>query len=196
MQFGAGHRLPAGPDEPVEAAVRLEAEPLERRVEPRLVLRHARRAGRRRSTCSASPRSPTASRPSSPATSARGSGARATPAAAPRRDARGGGIAGLLADLVAAGEPVLAVVAHAPHRARTLQDRIGGFAVCSWAALEDDPGLAAGFAHLVAVDPPSTRRARLLDRPSGGRSPIWHGASLSYALLDEYISGTSPCATR
>jgi single-stranded-DNA-specific exonuclease len=71
------------------------------------------------------------------------------------RYVRGTGIAGLLADLVAAGERVLAVVAHAPHRARTLQGRIGGFALCSWAALEDDPSLAAGFAHLVAVDPPA-----------------------------------------
>jgi single-stranded-DNA-specific exonuclease len=49
---------------------------------------------------------------------------------------------------------VLAVVAHAPHRARTMQDRIGGFALCSWAALADDPGLTAGYAHVVAVDPP------------------------------------------
>jgi single-stranded-DNA-specific exonuclease len=70
------------------------------------------------------------------------------------RDARGTGIAGLLADLVAAGEPVLAVVAHAPYRARTLEGRIGGFAMCSWAALADDPALAAPFAHVVAVDPP------------------------------------------
>jgi single-stranded-DNA-specific exonuclease len=41
--------------------------------------------------------------------------------------------------------------------------------VCSWAALEDDPGLASSFAHLVAVDPPSSPRPlRLLERPSGG----------------------------
>jgi single-stranded-DNA-specific exonuclease len=62
---------------------------------------------------------------------------------------------------------VLAVVAHAPHRARTMQDRVGGFALCSWAALEDDPDLAAGFAHLVAVDPPCDPAALgLLERPS------------------------------
>jgi single-stranded-DNA-specific exonuclease len=62
---------------------------------------------------------------------------------------------------------VLAVVAHAPHRARSLQGRIGGFALCSWAALEDDPGLARGFAHVVAVDPPrSPRLLALLEHPS------------------------------
>jgi single-stranded-DNA-specific exonuclease len=43
--------------------------------------------------------------------------------------------------------------------------------VCSWAALEDDPELADGFAHLVAVDPPAhAHLAALLERPSG---PAW-----------------------
>jgi single-stranded-DNA-specific exonuclease len=85
------------------------------------------------------------------------------------RDRRAGGIAGLLADLVASGEPTLAVVAHAPHRARTLRGRVGGFAVCSWAALDDDPELVSPFSHLVAVDPPSSARLLgLLERPSGG----------------------------
>jgi single-stranded-DNA-specific exonuclease len=74
------------------------------------------------------------------------------------------GIAGLLGDLVASGEPVLAVAAHAPHRARALSDRAGGFALTSWAALEDDPGLARPFTHVVAVDPPTRH---LLDHPEG-----------------------------
>jgi hypothetical protein len=83
-------------------------------------------------------------------------------------DRRGHGIAGVLADLVATAEPVLAVAAHAPYRERVLGDRVGGFSLCSWEALEDDPGLAARFTHLVAVDPPADpRRAALLDHPSG-----------------------------
>jgi single-stranded-DNA-specific exonuclease len=81
-----------------------------------------------------------------------------------QRDVRGTGIAGLLADLVATGEPVLAVTAHAQHRLRALSGRLGGFALCSWAALADDPALAAPFPHVVAVDPPS---ADLLNHPSG-----------------------------
>ena len=71
------------------------------------------------------------------------------------RDKLGIGVAGLLGDLVATGEPVLVVAAHAPHRARALQSRVGGFAVTSWAALEDDPGLARAFPHVVALDPPA-----------------------------------------
>ena len=97
------------------------------------------------------------------------------------RDMRGTGIAGLLGDLVATGEPVLAVTAHAPHRARVLQPRVGGFAVTSWAALEDDPRLAAPFVHVVAVDPPSRPP---FDHPSGqGWAHLaWGKPELEFAL--------------
>ena len=167
VRFGAGHRLPVSPEEPVEAAVRLEANRWNGAVEPRLVLRHARRAQPAPIDVLGEPAfagGVTAELDRDLSVWERG---RPMPADGAWRDARGGGIAGLLADLVAAGEPVLAIVAHAPHRARTLQDRIGGFAVCSWSALEDDPGLAAGFAHLVAVDPPcDAALLGLLERPS------------------------------
>jgi single-stranded-DNA-specific exonuclease len=61
---------------------------------------------------------------------------------------------------------------------------VGGFAVCSWAALEDDPELAARFAHLVVVDPPAHPAARaLLDHPSGqGWTHLaWGPAELGFA---------------
>jgi single-stranded-DNA-specific exonuclease len=61
----------------------------------------------------------------------------------------------LIGDLVASGDEVLVVTAHAPHRARALHGRVGGFALTSWHALHDDPGLAAPFAHVVALDPPA-----------------------------------------
>ena len=97
------------------------------------------------------------------------------------RDLRGTGIAGILGDLVASGEPVLAVTAHAPHRARALAARVGGFAVVSWAALEDDPGLAAPFPHVVAVDPPTRH---LLDHPEGeGWTHLaWGAPELDFAV--------------
>ncbi len=210
VQFGAGSRLPAEPDEPVDAAVRLEANRWNGAVEPRLVLRHARPsrpapieivgepaflAGleaelTRDLTFDADLEAEltgdlTTTDPQLAGTAAstgpghsRAEGRRppdrsrdavlpAVPSAAAPNDVRGTGIAGLLADLVAAGDRVLAVVAHAPYRARTLQDRIGGFAVCSWAALTDDPELAAGYDHLVVVDPPADARALArLQRPS------------------------------
>jgi single-stranded-DNA-specific exonuclease len=168
VQFGAGSRLPVEPDEPVDAAVRLEANRWNGTVEPRLVLRHARPSRPAPIEIVGEPafdagleaeliRDLAARHEGDALRAGVVVGADLVPPDLPGqvRDVRGTGIAGLLADLVAAGDRVLAVVAHAPHRARTLQARIGGFAVCSWAALDDDPSLAAGFAHLVAVDPPA-----------------------------------------
>jgi len=112
-----------------------------------------------------------------------GDAAAAPPRAGARvvRDLRDTGIAGLLGDLVASGEPVLAVAAHAPHRARALSARVGGFALTSWAALEDDPALAAPFPHLVAIDPPSRP---LLDHPlgEGWTHLAWGTPELDFAL--------------
>ena len=97
-------------------------------------------------------------------------------------DIRGGGIAGVLADLVASGEPVLGIVAHAPHRARALRGRVGGFALCSWAALEDDPQLAAPFAHLVAVDPPGDpQELTLLEHGAARAHLAWGEQELRFA---------------
>jgi single-stranded-DNA-specific exonuclease len=40
-------------------------------------------------------------------------------------------------------------------RRRHLSGRLGGYALCSWDALERTPQLAAGMVHLVALDPPA-----------------------------------------
>jgi len=77
-------------------------------------------------------------------------------------DRRGAGIAGVLTALVATGEPVLVVSADARRRREHLQGRLGGFALCSWTALERDPALAAGFPHVVALDPPAHPALRSL----------------------------------
>jgi single-stranded-DNA-specific exonuclease len=70
------------------------------------------------------------------------------------RDRRGTGLAGTIGALVFTGESVLVVCADAPARARQLTGRLGGYAICSWDALERDPSLADGYHHLVALDPP------------------------------------------
>ena len=73
----------------------------------------------------------------------------------PIRDRRGGGVAGTVAALVATGEPVLVVAADAALRARQLAPILGGFELCSHAALERDPSLARPDAHVVLLDPPA-----------------------------------------
>jgi len=187
VRFGAGTRLPAADAELLDAAVRLEANRWNGAVEPRLVLRHARPAGGGpidvlgEPTFAAGVEAELARDLAAPddLVAARHDGP--VPFA---RDVRGAGIAGTLADLVAAGEPVLAVVAHAPHRARALRGRVGGFAIASWTALADEPTLAAPFAHVVAVDPPPDPGAlALLERPSGGARAhlAWGDAELRFA---------------
>jgi single-stranded-DNA-specific exonuclease len=163
VAFGAGDALPVEAGEPADAAVRLEIDRWNGSVSPKLVLRQANPCAPRAIDVIGEPTTFTEGlcreldRDLS-ATLRRGTSARLT------RDLRGTGIAGILGDLVASGEPVLAVTAHAPHRAQALAARVGGFAVTSWAALEDDPGLAAPFPHLVAVDPPPRE---LTDHPEG-----------------------------
>jgi single-stranded-DNA-specific exonuclease len=163
VAFGGGSALPIEAGEPADAAVRLEIDRWNGAVSPRLVLRRAQRCRPRAIDVLGEP-----------ASFAAGVLAELDRDLAPPpnnvngvrriRDVRGGGIAGLLGDLVASGEPVLAVTAHVPHRARALASRVGGFALSSWAALEDDPGLAGPFVHVVAVDPPAKP---LIDQPSG-----------------------------
>ena len=81
------------------------------------------------------------------------------------RDRRGEGIAGVAGDLIASGESVLVVCADVPRRRAGLEKLIAGktgirgvadtpLAVCAWPALVRDPGIAAEFSHVVAVDPP------------------------------------------
>ena len=184
VMFGAGTRLPAESDEPVGAVVRLERNHWNGTTEPRLILRHAHRAvpkgievigepqwlnGLHREierdlsgwiaghvATPAQGNSSTVDGGLEPTHPTPGRGSATWPSAErPTRDVRGTGIAGILADLVASGEEVLAVTAHAPHRARVLSNRVGGFALCSWHALADDPALAKDFAHVVLVDPPA-----------------------------------------
>jgi single-stranded-DNA-specific exonuclease len=171
--FGAGSRLPAEPHEPVEAAVRLEVNRYNGSVEPRLILRHARPAADRAIEVLGEPaglaegiateleRELTAPSPAG----------QLAPAAADRvRDVRGRGIAGVIADLVATGDPVLVVTAHARVRAASLRGRIGGFSLVEWAALQDMPALADPYVHVVALDPPVLEGQQLALRAA---APEW-----------------------
>ncbi len=199
VSFGRGSSLPAAPGAPVDAAVRLEVNRYNGAVEPRLVLRHAQPARPAPIEIVAE----TGFDDALHAELERDLGAwppREGPLLTddlrgigdglgrrerrPLRDARGGGIAGLLGDLVAGGEPVLAVTAHAGHRAAALRDRVGGFAVTTWAALEEDPSIAARYTHVVAVDPPAHAHLRALAErlPGDGWTHLaWGGAELELA---------------
>jgi single-stranded-DNA-specific exonuclease len=168
VSFGSGARVPVELEAPVDATFTLERNEWQGVVAPRMLLR-------------------TASAADPPAIEVLGEQGefleralaeldRALPApdaAEPERarfeiDRRGRGIAALITQLRATGEPLLVVVADAPVRHGHLRGRLGGFALASHDALERQPGLAAPYAYVVALDPPTSRVAHLRLAAGGG----------------------------
>ena len=200
VQFGAGSRLPVGPGRAGRGRRPARGEPLERRRRaapgapprppgPAGADRRARRARVRRRRRGRARRATSAAweggardagRPAPCARRARRRHRRA--ARGPRRRGRAG----------ARGRRARAVPrAHAAGPDRRLRGLLVG-----GARGRPRPGgrLRPSGGGRPAVRRGCARAARTSVRR--GRSPIWRGASLSYALLNAYISGTSPCATR
>jgi single-stranded-DNA-specific exonuclease len=100
------------------------------------------------------------------------------------RDRRDRGVAATIVELVRGGEPVLVVCASTGERLEHLQGRLGGFALCSYAALARDRGLAARYTHLVALDPPANEADRAGLRHGGDTQfthLAWGQAELRFA---------------
>jgi single-stranded-DNA-specific exonuclease len=186
VAFGNGGRLPVGLDEPVDAAFGLEVSEFRGLVESRLVLRHARPcepapidvvgepADYMAAVCAELDRTLEPWPPALP-DDPEHEGRRV-------RDRRDIGIAGTLAGAVAGGEDVLVVCADAPRRSRALAPRLGGFSLCSYAALEREPALAAAYTHLVALDPPAHSHHDALLRCGRGFTHLaWGQAELRFA---------------
>ena len=102
-------------------------------------------------------------------------------------DRRREGFAGVAGDLFASGERVLVAVADVERRRQGLEQIVAGLApgpmpVASWASVAGDPELAAGYDHLVALDPPP---GGLTDRllHQGPRAQMaWGPAEAEFAL--------------
>ena len=141
--------------------------------------------GSRRTTCG---------RRSSPRSSTR---RRNAPVAGARTvlDRRGHSPLAVLRDAVAAGGGVLAVCADVPRRRSGLSARTGGFALISYHALAREPRIGERFVQLVALDPPAGPEGRRCSAQAAG-SPIWRGASLSYALHSRCTSWSTVSVLR
>ncbi len=184
VAFGSGGRLAVGEDEPADAVFSLEVNEFRGAVEPRLVLRDLQ-------PCAAAPidvvgaeleylseawRELAAGPP--------GDGPEPLAGERIACDRRGHGVAGTLAALVASGEPVLVVGADAERRHAHLRERLGGFALCDYRALEREPALARRFAHVALLDPPAWRHAERVARagePDQHVHLCWGAAELAYA---------------
>jgi hypothetical protein len=152
-----------------DIALRLERNRWNGMVEPRVILRALcpTRAGELRVLDDETPFWERLRRALEPAERvARGASGRAQAPGSARRaamsspvDRRGEGFAGVAGDLLTSGERVLVAVAHVERRREGLERIVagvapGGMPVVSWGALGAAPELAAGFDHLIALDPP------------------------------------------
>jgi single-stranded-DNA-specific exonuclease len=183
VAFGCDGRPGPEAGEPVDATFCLERNVWNGAVEPRLVLRQAR-------PCAPDPIEilgepddflGSALRELEAALEGAGgpgdSGARRT-----QLDRRGESPLAVLADVLSAGGPVLAVCADVPRRLPGISSRIGGFSLISYHALEREPEIAARFEHLVALDPPaSAPTARLLEPGRGYTHSAWGEPELRFA---------------
>jgi single-stranded-DNA-specific exonuclease len=106
----------------------------------------------------------------------------------PLVDRRREGFAGVAGDLFSSGEKVLVAVADVPRRREGLEAIVAGLApegmpVASWRAIEAEPGLATGFDHLLALDPPPGGRADPLLRAGSCTHLAWGPGEAEFALL-------------
>ncbi len=107
----------------------------------------------------------------------------------PPRDRRGQGFAGVTGDLLSSGERVLVAVADVARRRESLESLVAGLApdgldVVAWSALAARPELAAGFDHLVALDPPPGGAAdRLVTASAAAHTHLaWGQPEAEFAL--------------
>jgi single-stranded-DNA-specific exonuclease len=187
VRFGGGRGLPVEPGTPVDATFTLERNEWQGVVEPRLLLR------------TATPCQP-------PPIRVLGEGGSflervfaeldrplsAPPAPRPRcaraeSDHRGKGVAALITQLLASGEPVLVLTADALARRRHLGPRLGGFGLASYDALGRDAALPDPFAHVVLLDPPTSEVAEIRAASADPDAPLqrlylaWGPAELRFA---------------
>jgi single-stranded-DNA-specific exonuclease len=105
-------------------------------------------------------------------------------------DRRGESPLAVLTDACAGGS-VLAVCTEVTRRAEGLGQRIGGFSLSSYHALELDPSLSGRFEHIVALDPPACLEHDQLMRSGVGFTHLaWGEPELRFAQqMHEYEYG-------
>jgi len=106
----------------------------------------------------------------------------------PPVDRRLEGFAGVAGDLFSSGESVLVAVADVARRREGLEAIVagiarGGMPVASWRGIGAEPALAAGFDHLLALDPPPGGQADLLLRLAPCSHLAWGPGEVEFALL-------------
>ena len=182
VAFGCDGRVTDTPGRPLDATFRLERNAYNGAVEPRLVLRHAQPCAPAPIAVLADPGDYLAAVLAELDAPLAAGGAPPADARRTVLDRRGHSPLSVLVDAMAAGEPVLAVCADVGRRLGGLGDRVGGFTLASYDQLEREPGRAAAFGHLVALDPPAGPAAQATLRAGAGILQLaWGEAELRFA---------------
>ncbi len=188
VAFGCDGHVTDDPAQPLDATFRLERNAWNGAVEPRLVLRHSQPCapaaieligGEDAAYLEAALAEVDAALdgPSSPAGLAQ--------AARTVVDCRGHSPLAVLVDAVVGaggrGE-VLALCADVSRRLPGLRERVGGFTLAAYDELDANPAAALGYAHIVALDPPTGAAGdRALRAGAGIASLAWGESELRFA---------------
>ena len=182
VAFGCDGRLEVVPGEPVDATFRLERNAWNGAVEPRLVLRHARRCAPPPIEVLGEPEDFVGSALAEVDAVLDADSVMTPSLTRELLDRRGESPLAVLADTLASGGQVLAVCADVPRRLEGISTRAGGFALTCYHALETHPGWLDRFTHVVALDPPALRcHSSLLATGSGFTHWAWGEAELRFA---------------
>ncbi|HEX4107069.1 MAG TPA: single-stranded-DNA-specific exonuclease RecJ [Solirubrobacteraceae bacterium] len=184
VAFGSGARLPGAEGrevevEPIDATFALQVNEWRGAVEPRLVLRQALPCEPAPITLlgvSGDPLEAVWAELDAPLPGQDAPVGEA-PGGTAAVDRRGTSSAAGLRRLAHSGEGLLVLVAEVHRRERHLRGRVGGFSLCDYVALERDPGLAGGVAHLLLLDPPAiaAHAALVHERPIGQQVHLYWG---------------------
>lgn len=189
VAFGRS-RLPEGHDDALDATFALEINRWQGREEPRLVLKSAVTPQPEPIGYAGRPEDPVAAMFAECDAFTAQAPDQCSHDTAPRDggrllDRRGRGIHATLTVVTAGSESVLVLCACETTRRSGLEGRVGGFTLCSWDALERDPGLADAYCDVIALDPPpSAELEALLGRRAASRSThlAWGEPELRFAL--------------
>jgi single-stranded-DNA-specific exonuclease len=189
VAFGMGASLPVDEDTPTDGIFALEVNEWKGVSEPRLNLRHAQPSNPEPIVVLDSDAAEMESlwirlkTPSQGTSAPARSGLLSTTRAL--HDRRGAGVAGTLCALIAGGEPVLVLSADATLHSRSLTGQIGGFPMCSYATLMNEPLIAADYQHVALLDPPAhpeQHRMALMGLPEQHVHLLWGEAEVVFAL--------------
>jgi len=203
VAFGCDGHVCDDPATPLDATFRLERNAWNGAVEPRLVLRHAQPCappviellgdggGGGYVLAALAELDAVLEGSSTPPVPASADGSRTVV------DCRGHSPLAVLADAVAGGDGrgrVLALCADVSRRLPGLRERVGGFTLAAYGELEADPAAARAFAHVVALDPPTSAAADQALRDGVGIASLaWGEPELRFAAqMLEHEYGLRP----